>query len=106
LVAYVTAQRTKEIGIRMALGARCCDVQWMALGQRLRLATAGLVCGGLLSATLTGLLRRFLFGVSPMDSLTLAVSGLAWLLVSAAAAYLPARHAAEVDPLTALRYDG
>jgi len=105
VVAYAAAQRTQEIGVRMALGAQVEDVRWMVLGHSLRLTVTGLVIGVLLSAGGTRLLERFLFGVSPFDPAAFAMAGLTWILVSMLAGYLPARRATKVDPLVALRYE-
>lgn len=103
VVAYAAAQRTQEIGIRMALGAQSADVGWMVLRHGLRLTVVGLVFGVFLSAGLTKLLHRFLFGVSPLDPFAFAASTLAWILISMLACYIPARRATRVDPLVALR---
>jgi predicted permease len=105
VVAYMTAQRTREIGIRMALGAQRADVKWLVLGRGLQLAAMGVLFGLLLSAGATQLLRRFLFGVSPLDPLAFAAAALAWILISMLASYLPARRAAHIDPVVALRYE-
>src|SRR5258705_429983 len=67
LVAYTVAQRTYEIGVRMALGARATDVRWMVLSRGLRLAAAGVATGVALSVIATRFLRAFLYGVSPLD---------------------------------------
>jgi macrolide transport system ATP-binding/permease protein len=105
VVAYAAAQRTQEIGVRMALGAQTADVKWMVLGHSLHLTVIGLVVGVLLSAGVTRLLGRFLFGVSPLDPLAFAFAGLTWILVSMVAGYIPARRATQIDPLVALRYE-
>lgn len=103
VVTYVAVQRTREIGIRMALGARSSDVKWMVLGHGLRLATIGILFGLGLSAAVTHLLHRFLFGVSPLDPLSIAASALTWILISMLASYSPSRRATRVDPVVALR---
>lgn len=105
LVAYVLAQRTREIGVRMALGAQAGDVRWMILGHGLRLTSIGIASGLCLSAGITPLLRRFLFGVSPFDASAFVAAASAWLLVSMLASYIPARRATCVDPVVALRYE-
>ena len=105
VVAYAAAQRTHEIGVRMAVGAQTNDVKWMVLRHSLHLTLFGLLIGVLLSASLTHLLGRFLYGVSPLDPLAFAFAGVTWLLVSMAAGYIPARRATRVDPLVALRYE-
>lgn len=105
VVAWSVAQRTREIGVRMALGAQKLDVQWMVLTRGLRLTAAGIVLGLLLSAVATRFLRGFLYGVSPFDPLAFAGAALAWLLIAMLAGYLPARRAARVDPAISLRYE-
>ena len=105
VVAYVTAQRTQEIGVRMALGAQSADVKWMVLGHAVRLTATGLFLGLLASVCTAQLLRRFLFGLSPVDPIAFAASVLAWILVSMGASYIPARRATRIDPLAALRYE-
>jgi predicted permease len=103
VVAYSTKQRTHEIGIRMALGAAQSDVFREVLGQGLRLALIGLGIGLAVSVAFTRLLRGMLFGVGANDWLTFAVVPLVLLLVTMCACYLPARRAAMVEPMRALR---
>jgi len=103
VVAYSTRQRTHEIGIRMALGAAQSDVFKQVLGQGLRLALAGLGVGLAVSLVFTRLLRGLLFGVGANDWLTFAVVPVVLLLVTMCACYLPARRAALVEPMRALR---
>jgi putative ABC transport system permease protein len=105
VVAYTTAQRTQEIGIRMALGAETRDGKWMVLGHSLSLTLKGLLMGLLVSAAATRLLSRFLYGVSPVDPLAFAASALAWILISMIAGCIPSRRAMKIDPLVALRYE-
>src|SRR5262249_49770782 len=105
LVRYNVAQRTQEIGVRMALGASGADVLKMILGEGLRLAGFGVI-GGLIAAfALTRLMGGLLYGVSATDPTTFV--GMAIVLVGVAmfAAWLPARKAVRVDPLVALRYE-
>jgi len=101
--SYLVAQRTREIGIRMALGARQASVTSMILNNGLRLALIGISIGIGASLAATRLLRTFLFGVSPSDPMTLALASLLLLAISAVATLLPARRAAGIDPLTAIR---
>jgi predicted permease len=103
VVAYSTKQRTHEIGIRMALGAAQADVFRQVLGQGLRLALVGLGVGLVVALVFTRLLRGMLFGVGANDWLTFAVVPLVLLLVTMCACYLPARRAAQVEPMRALR---
>jgi len=103
VVAYTTRQRTHEIGIRMALGAGKGDVFRQVLGQGLRLTIAGLAVGIAVSLAATRFLRGMLYGVDAADWLTFATVALLLCLVALAACYLPARRAASVEPMQALR---
>jgi putative ABC transport system permease protein len=105
VVAYTVAQRTREIGIRMALGAQKLDVQWMVLVHGLRLTAAGIGAGLAVSAVATRLLRAFLYGISPLDPVAFGGAALAWLLIAMLASYIPAQRAARVDPAISLRYE-
>jgi predicted permease len=105
VVAYAVSQRTREIGVRMALGAAPGDVQWMVLAHGLRITGLGIVGGLLLSVGAVRLMRGFLYGLSPFDPVAFAGAGAAWLIVAMLASWLPARRATRVDPLTALKYE-
>ena len=105
VISYAVAQRTKEIGIRMALGATGRIVMTMVLRQSLIVVLAGLAIGLLLAVMLTRLLSSFLFGVSPLDPLSLGFAAALLILVAACAVLFPARRATKVDPLVALRYE-
>ncbi|WP_415907134.1 ABC transporter permease [Oleiharenicola sp. Vm1] len=103
VMAYLVAQRTAEIGIRMALGASPENVMTMVLGQGLRLALLGVVVGLGVAFAVTRLMQQALFGVQPHDPLIYAGLSLTILAVAALACWLPARRATKVDPLIALR---
>jgi predicted permease len=103
VLAYSVAQRTREIGIRFALGARPGDLLRLVLGQGVRLAALGIVIGLAAAPAAARVLASLLFGVGPTDPLTLAGASLALLVVSVLACYIPARRAMRVDPLVALR---
>ncbi|HKM89211.1 MAG TPA: ABC transporter permease [Candidatus Acidoferrales bacterium] len=105
VASYTVAQRTHEIGIRMALGAQRHAVLGMLLGQGLALALAGIGIGIAASFELTRFLGSLLFGVTPTDPATFAVVSLLLAGAALAAFYLPARRAMRVDPLVALRYE-
>ena len=105
VISYSVAQRTQEIGIRMALGAGRQDVIRMILLQGARIASAGLVIGMLTAFGLTRYLEKLLFSVSPADPLTFAMAALVLALVALLACYIPARRTLRVDPMTALRYE-
>jgi predicted permease len=105
VIAYMVAQRTREIGIRVALGASSGSVMRLVLGQGLGLAGVGVVVGLLGALALSRVLTGLLYGVSAQDPLVYAGVSLLLLLVAAAASALPARRAAAVDPLTALRME-
>jgi putative ABC transport system permease protein len=105
VISYLVAQRTSEIGIRMALGAQPGDVLRMIGGAGLRLALAGTAIGGAGALLLTRFLRGLLFGINSADPLTFAAMVLALAAVTLAACYVPARRASKVDPLVAIRYE-
>ena len=103
VMAYAVAQRTREIGVRMALGARRGDILRRVLGDGGRLAVAGLGLGIAVSLVATRALRGVLFGVTPTDPATYVAVAAGMLAVAILACYLPARRAAGVDPLSAIR---
>jgi predicted permease len=105
VTAYTVAQRTREIGIRMALGAGRGDVVGMVLGHGVMLATIGAGIGLLLAAATGRLLASFLLGVAPIDPLAFAGAAILFVLVGLAACYAPARRATRINPIDALRYE-
>jgi predicted permease len=105
LVSYSVARRTKEIGIRMAIGANRANVLKMVLGQGLILSTLGIIAGGLISVVVARLLAAGLTGLGAPNPATFVIVPLAVLLVTMAACYMPARRAALVNPTLALRYE-
>jgi len=105
VLSFVVAQRTRELGIRMALGAAPGDVRRMVIAYGGRLATAGLAIGLLGSFALTRLISKLLFGVAPTDPLTFASVSAILLGIGVLASWIPARRATRIDPITALRSD-
>ena len=105
VMSYAITQRTNEIGIRVALGARHQDVLWLILGQGLRLALVGGLIGIAASFALTRYMSHLLFGISPRDPQTFVAIPFALLAVALLACYVPARRAMRVDPIVALRYE-
>jgi ABC-type antimicrobial peptide transport system permease subunit len=104
VLALSVSQRTTEIGVRMAMGARRDEVMAMILRQGLGLVLVGLALGIVGAFALSRMLDRLLFGIPPTDPVTYAAVAALLLLVAAAACLLPARRAASVDPLVALRH--
>jgi len=105
VMAYSVSRRTREIGVRVALGARSRDVLAMILSQGLRTALIGIVVGIGGSLALTRAIQSLLFGVTPTDPLTFAAVVLLLVFAALLACYIPARRAAKVDPMVALRYE-
>jgi putative ABC transport system permease protein len=103
VVSYAVARRTREFGIRMALGAGRGDLVAMVLAESMRVALAGAGAGIVGALALTGLMRRLLYGVEARDPLTIFGVGLGLLVVALLASWLPARRASRVDPRTALQ---
>jgi putative ABC transport system permease protein len=103
VLAFIVAQRRREIGVRMALGARPRDVVANVLGEGVRLAGAGVGIGLALALAGTRLLNSFLFGTSPTDALTYTVAAALLVSIAVLASLVPALRASRVDPLVALR---
>jgi putative ABC transport system permease protein len=105
VLSQIVARRTREIGIRMALGARPADVLRQILSRGLALTLAGAAVGVGASIWLTGVLRALLFGVSPTDPLSFIAVGLFLVVVALVSCWLPARAAMRIEPASALRVD-
>ena len=105
VLSYSVSRRTREIGVRMALGAQIADVMKLVLRDGLLLAGAGLILGAAATLASTRLLTSFLYETSPTDPFTLTVIPLVLMAVALLACWLPARRASAVDPMAALRAD-
>jgi putative ABC transport system permease protein len=105
VTSFAVTQRTREIGIRMALGARKADVLRLVVGNGMKLALLGLAIGLVASWLLTRFISSLLFGVEPTDPLTFSAVSVCLLAAAFLACYLPARRATKVNPLEALRYE-
>ena len=105
VLSYMVAQRTRDIGIRMALGASREQIIWDVLGFGMRLACVGLAVGLVAALAATHLLTSLLYGVRSTDPVTFAAVSFILLVVALTASYLPARRAIRVDPIVALRYE-
>ena len=105
VISYVVAQRTREIGVRMALGAEQATVRKMVLRQGATLAAAGVLVGLVAAAGVTRLMAALLFGVEPIDPPTFAAVAIALTAIALFASWVPARRASSVDPVVALRFE-
>ena len=104
-VTYIVVLRTREVGIRMAIGAQKRDILRLILSEGVRPILVGLIAGSLLAAGASYLVRGLLYGLNDIDWISLAVDSLAFLIIGLLASYAPARRATRVDPQIALRYE-
>ncbi len=105
VMSFAVSRRTRELGIRMALGAQAADVFSLVLRQGLGMVLVGLAIGLAAAGIVTRLLASFLFGIKPLDPITFVVISFLLMLVAVVACFIPARRATKVDPLVALRYE-
>ncbi len=103
VISYLVSQRTREIGIRIALGAQPRDVRRVVMGRAMTLTTVGLAMGLIAAWLLSSSLTNVLFEISPTDPLTLTASAVLLLAIATLASYLPARRATRIDPMVACR---
>jgi predicted permease len=104
-IAYSVTRRTNEIGIRMALGAQRSNILWIAMKETVVLLAIGLLVGAPLAAAFTRWIHSFLYGLPAIDPLSISVAAVILVIAAIAASFLPARHAAQIDPMRALRHE-
>lgn len=105
VIAYLVSQRTREIGIRVALGATPRNILRLMMGHGMKLTLIGVAIGFVGAIAVTRLMRSLLFAVAPVDLMTFGVSSVVLMVVALLACFIPARRATKVDPLVALRYE-
>jgi ABC-type antimicrobial peptide transport system permease subunit len=105
IVGFLVARRTQELGIRIALGARPTDVLWLVLTEGLRPVLLGMLAGAAGAVAVAGAMRALLYGIAPLDGVSFTAAAALLGVASLAAAAVPARRAAGVDPLRSLRSD-
>jgi ABC-type antimicrobial peptide transport system permease subunit len=105
VMAYTVNRRTREIGIRMALGAVSSNVIWLVMKEVVMLIGVGVAIGLPAAWGLSRLVQTQLYGITPNDPVTLAIATLSLVVVACAAGYIPALRATQVDPVTALHYE-
>jgi len=105
VIAYLVSQRTKEIGIRLALGAAPRDILRLMMGQGMKLTLIGVAIGFIGAIAVTRLMRSLLFAVTPTDLMTFSIASIVLIVVALLSCYIPARRATKVDPLVVLRYE-
>ena len=103
VMAYAVSQRRREIGVRMALGAQRADIMRLVVGLGLRLTLTGIAAGAIIGLLVTRVLSSVLYGISATDPVALVTVGISLMVVALVACYVPARWAAKVDPMRALR---
>jgi ABC-type antimicrobial peptide transport system permease subunit len=105
VISYSVSQRTREIGIRLALGAQKHELRWMFVRSALVLASLGIAVGLVAASAIVQLMKALLFGVSPLDPWTFIIVPLVLAAAAALASQVPARRASRLDPMVALRYE-
>jgi len=105
VIAYLVSQRTREIGIRLALGATPRHILRLMIGQGMKLTLIGVTIGVVGAIVVTRLMRSLLFAVAPTDLMTFGISSVVLIVIALLACFIPARRATKVDPLVALRYE-
>jgi ABC-type antimicrobial peptide transport system permease subunit len=105
VVSYTVTERTRELGVRMALGADAGDTLRLVLGRSMVLVGAGVICGLIVAAAMTRVIAGLLYQVSPLDPVVLIAVSALIAACALAASYIPARRATKVDPLVALRFE-